>query len=99
VAPLRMGSGTRLKILEAMATGCAIVATDIAAAGLPPEAREPLVIADDAAHMAQSIVALLQDQARRAALGEAAQVVVRRHYDWSVLIPRLLAAYGEIGLG
>src|SRR5690606_23656791 len=35
IAPLRMGSGTRLKILEAMAAGCAIVATTLAAAGLP----------------------------------------------------------------
>ena len=49
VAPLRMGSGTRLKILEAMAAGCAVVATSAAVAGLDDEARDALVIADSEA--------------------------------------------------
>lgn len=99
VAPLRMGSGTRLKILEAMAAGCAIVATTLAAAGLPDEAGSALVLADDTTEMAQAIVTLLQDESQRNRLGESAKALVQQHYDWSVLIPRLLAVYKEIGLG
>lgn len=99
VAPLRMGSGTRLKILEAMAAGCAIAATPLAAAGLPDEARSALRIAESAPHMAESITSLLQNEAQRAKLGDMAKAVVHKHYDWPVLIPRLLAAYREIGLG
>ena len=99
VPALRMGSGTRLKILEAMAAGCAIVATTLAAAGLPDEARSALVLADDATEMAQAIVTLLQDESQRNRLGESAKALVQQHYDWSVLIPRLLAVYKEIGLG
>jgi glycosyltransferase involved in cell wall biosynthesis len=99
VAPLRMGSGTRLKILEAMAAGCAITATPLAAAGLPDEARSALIISENAPQMADAIVTLLQNKEQRATLENMAKAVVYKHYDWSVLIPRLLAAYREIGLG
>lgn len=99
VAPLRMGSGTKLKILEAMAVGCAVVATPTAAAGLPPEVKQATVIAEREADLAEAIVTLLQDPARREALGKMAQAAVQQHYDWSLLFPRLLQAYREIGLG
>lgn len=99
VAPLRMGSGTRLKILEAMAAGCAVVATPIAASGLQPETREALLIAEGETTLTTAIVGLLQDPARRQALGEAARAVVRQHYDWSALIPCLLNIYKDAGIG
>lgn len=99
VAPLRMGSGTRLKILEAMAAGCAVVATTLAAAGLPQSVKSAMLIADTEADIREGIVALLEDNARRTALGRAAQIAIKQHYDWSLLIPRLLNAYKEIGLG
>jgi glycosyltransferase involved in cell wall biosynthesis len=99
VAPLRMGSGTRLKILEAMAAGSAVVATSRAAAGLPPEVCQALVLADDASSFAQEIVGLLNDPPRRDTLGRAARAAVETHYDWSVIVPRLLATYEGIGLG
>jgi polysaccharide biosynthesis protein PslH len=99
VAPLRMGSGTRLKILEAMAAGCAVVATTLAAAGLPQTVKDTMVIADDEADMTEAIVTLLQDDPRRKTLGDAAQIAIKQHYDWSLLIPRLLTTYKEIGLG
>ncbi len=99
VAPLRMGSGTRLKILEAMAAGCAVVATPYAASGLGAEARSAMVVTDGEVEMAQAIVSLLHSSQKRAALGRAAQTFVKQRYDWSVLIPKLLDAYREIGLG
>jgi len=99
IAPLRMGSGTRLKILEAMAAGCAVVATNLAAAGLPQAVKNAMVIANQEAEMSESIVALLQDDTRRKTLGQAAQIAIKNHYDWSLLIPRLLSTYKEIGLG
>ncbi len=99
VAPLRMGSGTRLKILEAMAAGCAIVSTSLGAAGLPKEAHQVMHIADSAPEMAHHIITLLNHAPQRTALGEAAHKLVKSHYDWPILIPRLLAAYRETGLG
>ncbi len=99
IAPLRMGSGTRLKLLEAMAARCAIVATTTAAAGLNAETRAAMKICDDPQEMAETIVQLLQDQAQCETLGAAANRAVRLHYDWAVLIPRLLAVYKDLGLG
>ncbi|MCY3917658.1 MAG: glycosyltransferase [Chloroflexi bacterium] len=99
VAPLRMGSGTRLKILQAMAARCAVVSTSIGAAGLNDSVQSALSIADGAEDFAEKIVSLLADESRRRALGQLAQDQVRRHYDWSALIPRLLRDYREIGLG
>lgn len=99
VAPLRMGSGTRLKILEAMASRCAVVATSVAVSGITVDALEGIRIADTPTAMASQIISLLGDQVTRQMLGAKAHQSVRAHYDWSVLIPRLLHAYQGIGLG
>ncbi len=99
IAPLRMGSGTRLKILQAMAAGCAVVSTSIGAAGLRDDVSGAIVIADEAKAFAEAVVNLLSDEMRRRELGMLAKTRVARHYDWSALIPHLLSAYAELGLG
>jgi glycosyltransferase involved in cell wall biosynthesis len=99
VAPLRMGSGTRLKLLEAMASGCAIVATSVAAAGLDEVTRSSMIIADEPTAFAAAILSLLGDPARQQVIGAQAQQVVRSRYDWVVLAPRLLRVYEELGIG
>lgn len=98
IAPLRMGSGTRLKLLEAMACDCAAVVTTTASAGLLDEARQAMRLADDADTFASAVVELLRDPQRRRELGAAAQQQVRQHYDWPVIIPRLLDVYRASGL-
>jgi len=99
IVPLRMGSGTRLKILEAMASGCAVVSTSIGSAGLHDDVREAMRIADDEETFYQTVVSLLEDGSLRDELGQQAIQQVRQYYDWSALIPHLLNAYKEIGLG
>jgi glycosyltransferase involved in cell wall biosynthesis len=99
VAPLRMGSGTRLKILEAMAAGRAVVATTVAISGMHPAVHDATLVADKPERMSEAVVKLLGDPTRRAELGERARAYVRQYYDWSALIPKLLTAYKEIGLG
>lgn len=99
IAPLRMGSGTRLKLLEAMASGCAIVATTTASAGLRAEMQAAMRIADDPTTIAQAILELLSDPEQRQQLRTTAFQNVRQYYDWSVLIPRLLNVYKDIDLG
>jgi glycosyltransferase involved in cell wall biosynthesis len=96
IAPLRMGSGTRLKLLEAMACGCAIVATQTASAGLSDDARQAMLITDDADAFAQHIRTLLENATQRQTLGYDAKNCVQSAYDWSVLIPRLLTVYQEV---
>ena len=99
IVPLRMGSGTRLKILQAMAASCAVVSTSIGAAGLNAPVRAALEIADGAEDFAQTIIALLEDERRRSELGDRARERVSQYYDWSALIPQLQNVYREIGLG
>lgn len=96
VAPVRSGGGMRMKVLEAMAAGKAVVTTPLGAEGfveLDPE--PPLVIADTPAQIAAAIAGLLADPARRQALGERARELARAHYSPDAWGERLLAVYRE----
>lgn len=95
VAPLRMGSGTRLKLLEAMAMGRAVVSTRLGAEGLDAVNSRHLLLADTPADFAQAVITLLRDEDRRRRLGENAAALVRERYDWSAVIPRLEAVYAQ----
>jgi len=93
VAPLRMGGGTRLKLLEAMAMGKAVVATRLGAEGYPVTDGQELLLADTPADFAAAVVALLRAPERRAELGRVARAFVEQRYDWRVIVPRVEAAY------
>ncbi len=82
MVPLRVGSGTRLKIYEAMAMGKAVVSTTIGAEGLPVQHGENIVLADEPQEFATAVAALLGEPARRAALGRAALSLVETNYSW-----------------
>jgi polysaccharide biosynthesis protein PslH len=99
VAPLRMGSGTRLKLLQAMAAGCAIVSTPVGALGLDVQSGRELLLAAEAASFAEATIKLLRDPSQRSALATQAQALVQTRYDWSVIVPRLLGIYRELGVG
>ncbi len=96
VVPLRMGSGTRLKLLQAMAARRAIVSTQVGAQGLDVQDGEQLRLADTEEAFARAVIELLRDPTQREALGERAAQYVARGYDWPVIAPRLLAAYDEV---
>jgi sugar transferase (PEP-CTERM/EpsH1 system associated) len=93
VAPLRMGGGTRLKLLEAMAMGKAIVATRLGAEGYPVTDGHELVLADTATEFSEGVVSLLQSPKRRAALGRTARAFVEQRYDWRAIVPLVEEAY------
>ncbi len=93
VVPLRIGGGTRLKVLEAMAMGRALVSTTLGVEGLEVADGRELVLADEPVEFARVLVALLGDAARRQALGRAARAFVERGYGWEAIGPRLEAVY------
>lgn len=99
VVPLRMGSGTRLKVLEAMAVGCPIVSTSIGAQGLNIEDGEELILADTAREFAKAVVRLQNQPQLMETMSKKAQTFVEAYYDWAVLMPRLLDIYEELGVG
>lgn len=93
VVPLRVGGGTRLKVLDAMSSGKALVSTSIGCEGIAVRHGEHLVLADTPETFAEAAVALLNDPGRRAALGAAARALVEREYAWPVVGDRLMEAY------
>ncbi len=93
VAPLRIGGGTRLKLLEAMAMGKPVVATRLGAEGYPVTHGRELLLADTPVDFAAAVVALLRAPDRRAKLGRVARAFVEQHYDWRNIVPRVEAAY------
>jgi sugar transferase (PEP-CTERM/EpsH1 system associated) len=85
VVPLRSGSGTRIKIFEAMAMGKAVVSTTLGAEGLPVRHGENIVLADDPADFARQVVELLRDPQRRERIGRAARQLVEESYGWQMV--------------
>lgn len=98
IAPLRVGGGTRLKILEALAMGKPMVSTSLGAEGLDLVAEEHLLIADEPSAFAQAVVRALDDAQLRARLGAAGRAAVVREYSWERsgrALQQALAALGR----
>jgi polysaccharide biosynthesis protein PslH len=88
IVPLRVGSGTRLKIFEAMAMGKAVVSTSIGAEGLPVQDGKNIILADKPEEFARAVVTLLKDSVARGELGRAARQLVEREYSWACVAAR-----------
>ncbi len=84
VVPLRVGSGTRLKIYEAMAAGKAVVSTSVGAEGLDVHNGEDILLADDPSAFAASVMMLLQDAELRRRYERTAAALAAR-YDWAAI--------------
>lgn len=85
IVPLRAGSGTRLKIFEALAMGKAVVSTMVGAEGLAIEPGRHFVAANDPAAFAHEVVQLLRNPERRQALGRAGRSLVEAHFSWPIV--------------
>ena len=90
IAPLRIGSGTRVKILEAFAMRKAVVSTTVGYQGLAIESGKHLLIADRPEAFAQAVVDLLRDPSARGALGKAGRILVEEEYSWAQSRARLI---------
>lgn len=82
VVPLRIGGGTRLKILEAMALGTPVVSTSKGAEGLDVTPEENILIADEPEQFAKAVLRLLDDASLRARLGANGRELVSSRYRW-----------------
>lgn len=79
IAPVRIGSGTRNKVLHAMACGSPLVATASATEGIPAVSGDHLLVAEDAAGLATAVLAVLDDPPAAAARAEAAREIAARY--------------------
>jgi sugar transferase (PEP-CTERM/EpsH1 system associated) len=96
IVPLRAGGGTRLKILEAMALGRAVVSTSIGCEGLEVRDREHLLIADTDASFAAGVIELLQSRDLRERLARNARRLVESRYDWEIVNRTLSDVYRRV---
>lgn len=95
VAPLRIGGGTRLKILEALAMGKATVSTTIGAEGLDVTDGRDILLADTAPAFAEQVGRVLDDAALARRLGAAGRALVERRYEWRESANKLEELYRE----
>jgi polysaccharide biosynthesis protein PslH len=95
VVPLRVGGGTRLKVLDAMSLGKAIVSTSIGCEGIDAINGRHLEIADTPHRFADATLALLSSSQRRRRLGTAARELVAQRYSWPVIGDQLRSAYAS----
>ena len=96
VVPLRIGSGTRLKILEALAMGKAVVSTSVGAEGLDLKDGEEIFIADEPTTFADAVTRLLTDASLRRRIGENGRARVEQDYDWRSIGEKLHQLYTKI---
>jgi glycosyltransferase involved in cell wall biosynthesis len=96
MAPVRTGGGMRMKVLEAMAAGKAVVTTPRGTEGYAGFAEEPpLAVAESEAEIAAVTASLLEDGEGRRQLGERARGFAERHHSPEAWAGRLTAVYEE----
>ena len=98
VVPVRSGSGTRLKILEAMSSGRPVVSTQLGAEGAEVINDQHLLLADTASEFAAAIVRLLNDRDKCSVITGNSRRLVEDLYDWDALIARAMRAFSEVSM-
>jgi glycosyltransferase involved in cell wall biosynthesis len=93
VVPIRYGSGTRLKVLEAFAFGKPTVSTRVGAEGIEARDGEELLLRDEPEAMAEAVLLLLDDPDRARRLGERARALAEERYDWRRIGAQLVELY------
>ncbi len=95
--PVRIGGGTRLKVVEALAMGKAIVSTSLGCEGVVVRDGEHLLIGDDPGAFASKVLDLFDNPGLAGELGRTGRQVVEQNYSWDLAGARLLSLYREVG--
>lgn len=97
IAPLRIGSGTKLKVLDAMASGMAIVGTSVAFEGLDVRNGKQVMISDGPENFAGNVLRLLKSRSLRKKLGIHARILAGKRYNWDEIAEKLSGFYAKLG--
>jgi len=95
INPMRLGGGTNLKLLEAMAHGMACISTSLGAEGLDVENEKHILVADEPSEIASAIRLVLENEKLASSLGRSARELVQEKYTWRKCIKPLLKFYGS----
>jgi len=96
VVPLRLGGGTRLKIVEAMAMGKAIISTTLGAEGIEAVDRRDILVADEPAGFADAVSRVLAEPDLAARIGRSARQLAVERYGWSQAARTLEGFYRQV---
>lgn len=96
VVPLKTGSGIRIKILNSLAMGKAIVSTSIGCEGIDVTNGKDIYIADDKEEFAKKIIYLLKNKNERRKLGREGIKLIKEKYQWEKIAEQIETKYAEI---
>lgn len=96
VVPLRLGGGTRLKIVEAMAMGKPIVSTALGAEGIEAVTGRDILIEDEPAGFADAVGRVLAEPGLAASIGQSARRLAVERYSWDAAARRLEDFYRQV---
>ena len=94
--PLRIGGGMRIKVLEALSAGKAVVASSLAVEGLDVVDGDQLLLAEDDREFAECIAGLLDDPTARRALGDRARAWAQQNLDWRRSVEAYERLYADL---
>jgi sugar transferase (PEP-CTERM/EpsH1 system associated) len=93
VAPIQYGAGIQNKVLEAMACGTPVISTSQAVSALEARPGQDLLVADQPAEFAETILALLDDREQQRKIGAAGRRYVEQHHNWDHVTANLEEMY------
>lgn len=96
VVPVRIGAGTRLKVLEAMAMGTPVVSTSVGCDGLMVDAGHDLLVADRPDDFASEVLRVLEDRSLGTVLGARGRKLVEAHYGWASIARALESFHASL---
>jgi glycosyltransferase involved in cell wall biosynthesis len=96
IVPLRVGGGTRLKILDAWAMAKPVVSTSLGCEGLDLERGDNIIVEDRPEDFARAVLQVLQQPELRKQLGTRGRQTVEAQYSWAVVGDRICRAYEEL---
>ena len=96
VVPLRLGGGTRLKVVEAMAKAKPIISTRLGAEGIDVVDGTHLLLADEPREFAAAVERVLSDRALADQLGAGARRLAEERYTWQAIGGRLEGFYEQL---
>ncbi|MEO6236669.1 MAG: glycosyltransferase family 4 protein [Vicinamibacterales bacterium] len=96
VVPLRMGGGTRLKVLEGLSMQKAVVSTSVGCEGIDVVDGQHLLVADDPKQFADAVLKVVSDAELATRLGQHGRLLVEERYRWESVVDRLEAFYHRL---
>ena len=96
IVPVRVGNGTRLKILEAMAMGVPVISTTLGAEGIAASNGKQIVLADSEHAITDAVSKILADPEYAGHIAQAGRELVVQSYDWSLVGEKLYNLHAEV---